>query len=75
VSRVPELSARFRHAGAYIKRRYNTGVPGASPQPENERPPKHHIFRLEAAGILIIGAMVLLLILIRFGHHIAWGAR
>ena len=44
-------------------------------QPAPERPPKAHIYKLEAGGILIIGAVVLLLILARYWHHIAWGAR
>jgi hypothetical protein len=34
-----------------------------------------HIHKLEAGGILIIGALILLLILTRYRHHIAWGAR
>ena len=33
------------------------------------------IYKLEAAGILIIGAVVLILTLTRYWHHIAWGAR
>ncbi len=64
-----------RGARAYIERRYNTAVPDASPQPEKERPSKHHIYKLETGGILIIGAVILALILIRYWHHIAWGAR
>ncbi|PYX34736.1 MAG: hypothetical protein DMG81_19540 [Acidobacteria bacterium] len=48
------------------------GVPN---QPSASRPGRHHIFKLEAAGILMIGALVLILILVRYGHHIAWGAR
>ncbi len=59
--------------------RYNTAVPAAQPQPPDrpsqERPPKSHIYKLEAAGILIIGAVVLMVILARYWHHIAWGAR
>ena len=59
--------------------RYNTAVPAAHPQqPEkpSQRPTsKPNICRLEAAGILIIGAVVLMLILTRYWHHIAWGAR
>ena len=61
------------------ERRYNIAVP-ASPQPQPNqpsasRPERHHIFKREVAGILMIGALVLILILIRHGHHIAWGAR
>ncbi len=54
-------------------------VPAAQPQPPDkpsQRPTsKSNICRLEAAGILIIGAVVLMLILTRYWHHIAWGAR
>ncbi len=56
-----------------------SAVPNPSPQPPDQlsrgRPPKHHIYKLEAAGILIIGAAVLVLILTRYWHHVAWGAR
>jgi hypothetical protein len=33
------------------------------------------IYSFEAAGILIIGALVLLFTLARYWHHIPWGAR
>ena len=49
-----------------------------SPQPDQrspKRPPKSYIHKLEAGGILIIGALILLLTLTRYWHHIAWGAR
>jgi hypothetical protein len=51
----------------------------ASPQPQPDhpsarRPGKHHIFKLEAAGLLIIGALILILTLVRYWHHIAWSA-
>jgi hypothetical protein len=76
-----------RGARAYIgpRRRYNTAVPAASPPPQpdqpsgelsqKQRPPKSYIYKLEAAGILIIGAVILMLILTRYWHHIAWGVR
>jgi len=44
-------------------------------QPSPERRSKSHIYKLEAAGILIIGAVIPMLILTRYWHHIAWGAR
>ena len=61
------------------ERRYNIAV-SASPQPQPNqpsasRPGRQHIFKLEAASILMMGALVLILILVRYGHHIAWGAR
>jgi hypothetical protein len=62
----------------HVVRGYNNPVPAVSPQPERplpERPSKSHIYKLEAAGILIIGAVILMLILTRYWHHIAWGAR
>ena len=69
-----------RDARAYIEpaRGYNTAVPAAHPAAGSAFPEptsKSHIYRLEAAGILIIGAVVLMLILARYWHHIAWGAR
>jgi hypothetical protein len=58
--------------------RYNTAVPAVAPQPDQPpapRPGKHHIFKLEAVGVLIIGALILILTLVRYWHHIAWSAR
>ncbi len=62
------------------RQRYNTAVPAACPPPQPDhpsagRPGRYHIFKLEAVGLLIIGALILILILVRYGHHIAWGAR
>ncbi len=51
-------------------RRYNAFVPAPS-----KRPAKHSIYKLEAGGILIISALILLLTLARYWHHIAWSAR
>ena len=74
-------SAHERGAHAYItpERRYNTLVSAVSPQPDQQpspkRPDKLRIYKLEAAGSLIIGALILLLTLTRYWHHIAWGAR
>jgi hypothetical protein len=53
-------------------------VPASRPQPEHsspERPGRNHIYTLEATGILIIGALVLIFTLARYWHHIPWGAR
>jgi hypothetical protein len=59
-------------------RRYNALVSAASPPPDApspKRPPKIHIYKLEAGGVLIIGGLILLFTLMRYWHHIAWGAR
>lgn len=64
-------------ARAYIWR-YNVAVSASNPppdQPSPERPAKHRIYKLEAAGILIIGAVILILTLTRYWHNIAWSAR
>jgi len=54
-------------------------VSAVSPQPDRQpsrkRPDKLRIYELEAAGSLIIGALILLLTLTRYWHHIVWGAR
>jgi len=74
----PERSRR--DPCAHIDRRYNTAVPAASPPPQPDNPSarhsgKHHIFKLEAVGLLIIGALILIFTLVRYWHHIAWSAR
>ncbi|MGH9544949.1 MAG: hypothetical protein ACRD23_07015, partial [Terriglobales bacterium] len=72
---------RERDARAYIEppQRYNTAVPASSQprpdQPSPQRPSKLRIHKLEAGGILIIGVLILLVTLIRYWHHIAWGVR
>ena len=60
--------------------RYNTAVPAVTSPPQADQPPsphsgKYHIFKLEAAGSLIIGVMILIITLIRYWYHIAWNAR
>jgi hypothetical protein len=40
-----------------------------------KRSGKNFIYKLEAGGILIIGALILLLTVARYWHHIAWGTR
>ena len=39
----------------------------------------HHrtpqIYTLEATGLLVIAALILILTLVRYWHHIAWGVR
>ena len=69
--------SRARAPAPHKTRGYNNLVPASPPpdQPSQRPTSKPHICRLEAAGILIIGAVVLMLILTRYWHHIAWGAR
>jgi hypothetical protein len=61
-------------------RRYNVAVPASGPkrQPDT-RPTEHHhtpqIYTLEATGLLVIAALILILTLVRYWHHIAWSAR
>jgi hypothetical protein len=43
--------------------------------PSSKRGAKLDIHKFEAGGILIIGALILLVTLTRYWHHIAWGAR
>ena len=72
----------FPWPSSYGWRRYNNAGPASTPpsehQPETKRsarPGKYHIYKLEATGLLIIGALILVLTLVRYGHHIAWSAR
>jgi hypothetical protein len=49
------------------------------PHPPEHASPEHHrtpqIYTLEATGLLVIAALILILTLVRYWHHIAWGAR
>jgi hypothetical protein len=51
---------------------------GAKRQPESH-PPEHHrtpqIYTLEATGLLVIAALILILTVVRYWHHIPWSAR
>jgi hypothetical protein len=67
--RVEDPFTRWHHRN----RRYNASVCAVSPPPD-QRPRKLHIHKLEAGGILNIGALILLLPLARYWHHITWGA-
>jgi hypothetical protein len=40
---------------------------------EHHRTPQ--IYTLEATGLLVIAALILILTVVRYWHHIAWGAR
>jgi hypothetical protein len=47
----------------------------AAPHPQKEsRAPKHHIYALEATGLLLIAIMLLILTLIRYWQRINWSA-
>jgi len=66
-------------------RRYNVAMPASGPKRQpNPTPPDHisaghhrtpQIYTLEATGLLVIAALILILTLGRYWHHIPWGAR
>jgi hypothetical protein len=48
----------------------------AKPQPDHRSPERNSpIYTREAAGVLIIGLLLLILILVRYWHYIAWSDR
>jgi hypothetical protein len=66
-------------------RGYNVAMPASGPKrqpdshvPENA-PLEHHrtpqIYTLEATGLLVIAAVILIITLVRYWHHINWSAR
>jgi hypothetical protein len=59
-------------AASAPKRQPDAGQPG-QPMPEHHRTPQ--INTLEATGLLVIAALVLILTLVRYWHHISWSAR
>jgi hypothetical protein len=52
-------------------------VSGAAPKPQLEAKPPQvpHIFTLEATGLIVIAVVILIVTVVRYWHHIAWGAR
>jgi hypothetical protein len=70
---------------ATVFRRYNVPMPASGPKRQPDpRPPEHHapahhltpqIYTLEATGLLVIAALILILTLVRYWHHLAWSAR
>jgi hypothetical protein len=60
-------------------------MPASAPkrQPDThlpEHPPSGHhrtpqIYTLEATGLLLIATLILILTLVRYWHHFAWGIR
>jgi hypothetical protein len=53
-------------------------VSGAGPKREVEPKTEHHevphIYTLEATGLIVIAILILILTLVRYWHHIPWGA-
>lgn len=59
---------------------YNNLMPAAGPKREPEqKPPARHpipeVYTLETTGLLVIAALILILTLIRYWHHIPWSSR
>jgi hypothetical protein len=60
-------------------------MPASGPKRQQEPYPpdhssfEHHrtpqVYTLEATGLLVIAALILILTLVRYWHHIAWSAR
>ena len=53
---------------------------GAAPKkkPEQVAPERHpipEVYTVETTGLLVIAAIILILTVIRYWHHIPWGAR
>jgi hypothetical protein len=40
-----------------------------------ERPPRHHVYALEATGLLIIAATLLTITLVRYWYALHWSLR
>jgi hypothetical protein len=47
--------------------------PPEHPSSEHHRTPQ--VYTLEATGLLVIAALILILAVVRYWHHIAWSAR
>jgi len=58
-------------------------MPASGPKPQKdplEQPSlEHHrtpqVYTLEATGLLVIAAVILILAIVRYWHHIPWGIR
>jgi hypothetical protein len=80
---VPEASNLFGKRLPF--QRYNSAMPASAPkrQPDTHLPEHpssgHHrtpqIYTLEATGLLVIATLILILTLVRYWHHFAWGVR
>jgi hypothetical protein len=83
--KVSKTAPRNLLRNTTTSRRYNVAMPASSPkrqpdpQPSGHTSPEHHrtpqIYTLEATGLLVIAALILILTLVRYWHHIAWSAR
>ena len=45
------------------------------PDVKPSRPEVPHICTLEATGLIVIALLILFITLVRYWHHIPWGAR
>lgn len=54
---------------------YNVAVPAPSQTRTDGKPPRPHVYTLEASGLLIIAVLLLVLTIIRYWHHIPWSVR
>jgi len=58
-------------------RRYNIFVPATS-SPQRQPDARHtrpHLYTMEAAGLLVIAVLIMIITLARYWHHIPWSAR
>jgi len=59
-----------------LVRRYNRGLLSLrSKTTGSHRTPEQRVRHREAAGVLIIGLLILAVTLLRYWHYIAWSAR
>jgi hypothetical protein len=86
-AKIREAGKQLRRKSGYAIafQRYNIAMPASGPkrQPDPHPPDhpssEHHrtpqIYTLEATGLLVIAALILILTLVRYWHHIPWSAR
>jgi len=58
--------------GSALKRQPDTHLPE---HPSSGHHPTPQIYTLEATGLLVIAMLILILTLVRYWHHFAWGVR
>lgn len=52
-------------------------MPASGPKPQKDSVEHHRtpqVYTLEATGLLVIAAVILILAIVRYWHHIPWGA-